>query len=57
MQAPRANWCPGSRVIPVRGSVDKFLGPGPDHTFGFTIDDVVAGGVWTVSATLYAYGP
>lgn len=57
VQAPRANWCPGSRVIPVRGPVDTFLGPGPDHSFGFTIDDVVPGGVWTVSATLYAYGP
>ena len=33
------------------------LGPGPDHTFAFAIDGVVSGGVWTVAANLYAYGP
>lgn len=57
VQAPRANWCPGSRVAPVRGPVDKYLTQGADHTFGFTIDGVVPGGIWNVSATLYAYGP
>lgn len=57
VQAARANWCPGDLVAPLRGPVHASLGPGPDHQFGFTIDDVVPGGSWTVSATLYAYGP
>ena len=44
-------------VEPLRGPVQALLGQGPDHSFGFVIDDVVPGGIWTVSATLYAYGP
>lgn len=57
VQAPRANWCPGSIVEPFRGPVKGVLGPGPDHTFAFAIDGVVPGGLWTVSAVLFAYGP
>jgi hypothetical protein len=57
VQAARANWCPGDVVAPLKGPVTAALGPGPDHEFGFSVDDVVPGGSWTVSATLYAYGP
>ncbi|HEY8375379.1 MAG TPA: peptide-N-glycosidase F-related protein [Nannocystis sp.] len=56
VQAPRANWCPGALVEPLRGPITTALGPGPDHTLQFAIDDVVEGGVWTVSAVVYAYG-
>jgi hypothetical protein len=57
VQAARANWCPGDVVAPLRGPVFTALKPGPDHEFGFVVDDVYPGGSWTVSATLYAYGP
>ncbi len=53
VNAPRANWCPGDLVKP-------FVGPLPikagEHEFGFVVDDVFAGGSWTTSVTIYAYG-
>lgn len=56
VQAARANWCPGALVDPLRGPITGALGAGTDHNFQFTIDDVVEGGSWTVSAVVYAYG-
>ncbi|HEY1954527.1 MAG TPA: peptide-N-glycosidase F-related protein [Polyangiaceae bacterium] len=51
VQAPRANWCPGSETPPFTYTPD--LAPG-DHTFAFGISRIA--GVWRVSATVYAYG-
>jgi len=51
VQAPRANWCPGSETPPF--TYMPTLTPG-DHTFAFTISAIA--GEWRVSATVYAYG-
>lgn len=51
VQAPRANWCPGSETPPY--TYNPTLTPG-DHTFAFTISTIA--GNWRVSATVYAYG-
>lgn len=50
VQAPRANWCPGSETPPF--TYNPQLAPG-DHTFQFSISTIA--GVWRVSATVYAY--
>lgn len=51
VQAPRANWCPGSLTPPIVLRPDASSG-----TFDYAIERVGAGGRWNVSATLYAYG-
>lgn len=51
VQAPRANWCPGSETPPL--VYNPTLAPG-DHTFGFSISTIA--GQWRVSTTVYAYG-
>jgi hypothetical protein len=51
VQAPRANWCPGSETPPF--SYSPSLAPG-DHAFGFAIANIL--GLWRVSVTVYAYG-
>ena len=51
VQAPRANWCPGSETTPF--TYNPTLAPG-DHTFAFTISTIA--GNWRVSSTVYAYG-
>lgn len=58
VRAPRANWCPGSVTPPFTWASDDepaLAAPG-DHTFGWDIDRVAAGGLWHVSATYFAYG-
>lgn len=52
VQAPRANWCPGSETPPF--TYTPALAPG-DHKFAFSISTIA--GEWRVSATVYAYGP
>jgi hypothetical protein len=51
VQAPRANWCPGSETPPL--TYNPTLAPG-DHTFAFSIAGIM--GSWRVSTTVYAYG-
>ncbi len=51
VQAPRANWCPGSETPPL--VYNPALAPG-DHAFGFSISTIA--GEWRVSTTVYAYG-
>jgi hypothetical protein len=51
VDAPRANWCPGSETPPF--TYNPTLAPGP-HAFGFDISHIA--GDWRVSATVYAYG-
>jgi hypothetical protein len=56
VQAPRANWCPGSLTPPFVFEEAPLSAAG-DHTFDWTIANVGEGGSWTVSATYFAYGP
>lgn len=55
VNAPRANWCPGSMTDPYLWNVDALKTPGP-HTFRWTISHVAQGGSWQVSAVYYAFG-
>jgi Peptide-N-glycosidase F, C terminal len=54
VNASRANWCPGSLTDAIVFDTGP-LAPG-DHTFDWTIDGVVDGGSWTVSAVYVPYG-
>ncbi len=56
VQAPRANWCPGSLTPPLQVDSATIGTPGP-HDFSYSIDGVATGGTWRVSAVVYAYGP
>lgn len=53
-RAPRANWCPGSKT-------DAFVLQGPElmaageHELTRSIAELASGGVWTVSATYFAF--
>jgi len=53
VKASRANWCPGSETAPA--VLDLSLSPG-EHAFSWSIPELVDGGIWSVSATYYAYG-
>ncbi|AKU94163.1 hypothetical protein AKJ09_00827 [Labilithrix luteola] len=53
VKAPRANWCPGSETSPLVVEPES-LGAG-DHTFGITINKVADGGLWRISAKVFAY--
>ena len=55
VQAPRANWCPGSITKPLVLEPPAFATPG-NHTFGLTIDKIADGAMWRVSAKVFAYG-
>lgn len=54
VKASRANWCPGSETAPLVMEPDA-LAAG-DHTFGITINKVADGGLWRISAKVFAYG-
>ena len=56
VNAPRANWCPGSMTAPKVWETPELGKPGA-HTFQWTINTLAAGGSWQVSATYFAYGP
>ena len=56
VQAPRANWCPGSASPPKTYDAPALHIEG-HHTFGASIDHEFDGGTWRVSATLTLYGP
>jgi hypothetical protein len=55
VQAPRANWCPGSATPPMTWDPAALHVAG-HHTFGAAIDGENAGGTWRVSAALYLFG-
>lgn len=55
VEAPRANWCPGSLTQPILREIPAFQTPG-EHTFGYLVEKVAKGGSWRVSATLIVYG-
>jgi hypothetical protein len=50
VDAPRANWCPGSETPPITFQPQLARGA---HAFGFNISTIA--GQWRVSATVYAY--
>ncbi len=53
-RAPRANWCPGSKTdaFVLQGSALVVAGA---HELTRSIAELAAGGVWTVSATYFAF--
>jgi hypothetical protein len=55
VRAPRANWCPSSLTPPFTWDAPALHQEG-DHTFSWTISDVVTGGEWRISATYFALG-
>lgn len=52
VEAPRANWCPGSLTPPFTWTPE--LAPGP-HEVTYKIDNIAAGGTWRLSAILFAF--
>jgi hypothetical protein len=55
VDAPRANWCPGSLTPPISFTPAQLAAPGM-HTVKFVVDGIYPGGQWRVSAEVYAYG-
>ena len=58
VQAPRANWCPGSMTAPFAwtdADVAALGAPGA-HTASIDVSKIAGGGSWLVSAIYYAYG-
>jgi hypothetical protein len=54
VQAPRANWCPGSAVAPMSIDLASLAIPGV-HAFELAIAGIGEGGVWPTMVTAYAY--
>jgi hypothetical protein len=54
VRAPRANWCPGSVSTPFQFRSTRLSDPGA-HELGLRIPGLASGGLWTVSATYFAY--
>ena len=53
VEAPRANWCPGSVTPPFTkklGSLDA-----GEHTFGYKIEGIYEGGSWRTSAMIFLF--
>jgi hypothetical protein len=55
VEAPRANWCPGSETAPFVWDATALDTPG-QHQLTWTFSTIVSGGNWDVSAIYYAYG-
>ena len=54
VRAPRANWCPGSVSTPFQFRSTRLSDPGT-HELGLRIPGLARGGLWTVSATYFAF--
>jgi hypothetical protein len=54
VRAPRANWCHGSETPPFAIEAEALIAPG-QHQLTRTIRGLADGGLWTVSATYFAY--
>lgn len=54
VQAPRANWCPGSVTPPLTWDFDALRVSGT-HQFRWQISDLADGGSWRISATFFAF--
>lgn len=55
VNAPRANWCPGS-VTPPFVIADAAMRTAGPHAFDWTISKLEPGGSWRLSATYFAFG-
>ncbi len=55
VQAYRANWCPGSVTPPMTWDLAPLNVPG-SHTFEWTINKILPGGSWRISAVYFAFG-
>lgn len=55
VQAPRANWCPGSPVTALPIELAALATPGA-HVFELEIAGIGEGGVWPTTVVAYAYG-
>ena len=57
VQAPRANWCPGSMTPPfIWDALPALAAPGP-HPSPSNIPNIAVGGTWLASAIYFAYAP
>jgi len=54
VRASRANWCPGSVTLPHVVESPELALAG-DRRFGFSLDELVTGGSWLVSATYFGF--
>jgi len=54
--APRANWCPGDDVAPIRLQLPAASSTPGAHSARFAIDGIHADGRWQVALVVYAYG-
>ncbi len=55
VEAPRANWCPGSLTPPISFAAEEHQKPGK-HSFRYEISRLKDGGSWRTSAVVFAYG-
>ena len=55
VEAPRANWCPGSMTEPFVWDPAAAHSPGT-HAFSWHLSKLAAGGSWQLSAIYYAFG-
>ncbi len=55
VNAPRANWCPGTLTEAYVFEPESLGAPG-EHLFAYEIADIEEGGGWSVDAIVYAYG-
>jgi hypothetical protein len=53
-RAPRANWCPGTLTAPFVIEAEELRAAGV-HELTRSIHELASGGVWTVSATYFAF--
>lgn len=53
-RAPRANWCPGQLVPPIVLD-DPLLTRAGKQAVSWRLDEIADGGLWTVSATYFAF--
>jgi hypothetical protein len=54
VRAPRANWCPGTAVLPYAVQGVMALTPG-EHEFRADVNAIAEGGQWMIGATYFAY--
>ncbi len=55
VEAPRANWCPGSQTPPFIFQPSALAQPG-SHDVRWTVSHIAAGGIWQTSVTYFAIG-
>ncbi len=56
VMAPRANWCPGSVTPPFTWTDPMTPTSAGLHSFQWSISNVDKGGIWRISAVMFAFG-